>query len=113
MGIMRAVLIACFTAPTAFCFSGWKVHKGPDSDAELFEADVQAWCAFGAREARSKQVTVSPDGTGEGAIAGLPGLPEGQPGAVFVTEKAHVVTENEKRRWWESNPRWRICNPLP
>jgi hypothetical protein len=19
----------------------------------------------------------------------------------------------KKRRWWESNPRWRICNPLP
>jgi hypothetical protein len=24
-----------------------------------------------------------------------------------------IANEGTKRRRWESNPRWRICNPLP
>lgn len=39
------------------------------------------------------------------------------PTALQVQRQGDVVplsaTESEKRRRWESNPRWRICNPLP
>ena len=38
------------------------------------------------------------------------------PKGLRITALCDVVrsdsTAQEKRRWWESNPRWRICNPL-
>ena len=34
----------------------------------------------------------------------------GRPASVGLTVENQGSSE---RRWWESNPRWRICNPLP
>ncbi len=33
--------------------------------------------------------------------------------ATIPAVRGASVDSEEKRRWWESNPRWRICNPLP
>jgi integrase len=62
----------------------------------------------------------APTGPGWHSRADVPPAECPEPSAVQEPETATIpgdfrdsATEKTKRRRWESNPRWRICNPLP
>jgi integrase len=65
---------------------------------------------------QSAREIVRPDANNGGETAILKSAIEAASETQVQTQsevKRDSATLCDKRRWWESNPRWRICNPLP
>lgn len=61
------------------------------------------------RQSPFRALPRDPPGTGHNAQHPTPHIRQG----LGATNRAWLPASCQQRRRWESNPRWRICNPLP